>query len=200
MESSHTPSTYRRRTRMKPQPRVESTAPAAPKRKRRNRPRPTPRWLKQPKDGPEGMAQRRCLMVLSVLSGEKPVTDAIAEANISRPLYYLWEERVLKAMVRCLMPGADAEDSTAVSLQEQLAAAEAKVKRLETEKRRAERLLLLTRKLVKPGPMTQGPAGPRRRRGSTKAGLAASTSGATRPATTPSPDTSPTVPTGATPP
>ena len=34
--------------------------------------------------------------MLSVLSGEKPVTDAITEAGISRQLYYQLEEKALQ--------------------------------------------------------------------------------------------------------
>ena len=55
------------------------------------------------------IAQQRCLMVLSVLSGEKPVTDAIAEAGISRGTYYQLETRALSAMLRALGPLASAE-------------------------------------------------------------------------------------------
>ena len=35
-------------------------------------------------------------MILEVLSGEKPVTDAIEQAKISRGHYYQLEERALK--------------------------------------------------------------------------------------------------------
>ena len=59
---------------------------------------------------------------------------------------------------------------------------EAKVKRLEQEKRRAERLLLLTRQMVKPGSVKT--AAGRKRRGSTSAGKKSSiTSRKTSPTT-----------------
>lgn len=117
------------------------------------RARPTPRWLTGRKDLDE-VAQRRCLLVLSVLSGEKPVTAAISELGISRPLYYQLEERALVAMLAALAPGA----STATSPDEltplhRVAVLEEKVKELEQDKRRLERLLFLTKKVLAPGPV-----------------------------------------------
>ncbi len=97
------------------------------------------------------MARRRCLLILSVLSGEKPVSDAIAESGLSRNTYYQLEEKALDAMLTALgpkPPGRKA-DQTA-----EIAALEAKVAKLEEEKRRAERLLLLTRKVVRTGRLT----------------------------------------------
>jgi hypothetical protein len=169
---------------MKSAPRAESTT-AKPRQKRRNRPRPTPKWLKQQAEGPEAVAQRRCLLVLSVLSGEQPVTDAIESTGVSRQLYYQLEEKALKGMLHALGPGSEGNEDLAQSLATQLEAAQARVKQLETEKRRAERLLLLTRKLVRPGPMTVGRGGrPRKYKPrSTKAGRASSTSGLTKNAT-----------------
>jgi hypothetical protein len=85
-------------------------------------------------------------MVLSVLSGEKPVTQAIQEAGISRGTYYQLETRALEAMLLALGPrplGRERQTSTRVW------ELEAKLKRLEQAKRRAERLLQLTRKVVK---------------------------------------------------
>jgi hypothetical protein len=85
-------------------------------------------------------------MVLSVLSGEKPVTDAITEAGISRATYYHLETRALSAMLRALGPGAEETDEG--SPQRQVAKLEKKVKLLEQGKRRAERLLLMTRRVM----------------------------------------------------
>jgi hypothetical protein len=124
-------------------------------------------------DGPEEVAQRRCLLVLSVLSGEQPVTDAIEETGVSRQLYYQLEEKALRAMVRALLPAAEGREELETSLQGQVQALQARVQQLETEKRRAERLLLLTRKLVRPGPVKVGNGG-RRRRASAAAGQSAS--------------------------
>lgn len=135
-------------------------------RKRRRRPRPTPRWLKAPAaDGPEGVAQRRTLLVLSVLSGEVPVTDAVEATGVSRQLYYQLEERALKAMMRALLPSAEGREEVETSLAGQVTALQARVKQLETEKRRAERLLLLTRKLVAPGPVKVAAGRPRKSAG-----------------------------------
>jgi hypothetical protein len=87
-------------------------------------------------------------MVLSVLSGEKPVTDAIQEAEISRATYYHLETRALAAMLRALAPGAEEAEET--SPQRQLLKLEKKVKLLEQGKRRLERLLLMTRRVMGP--------------------------------------------------
>ena len=185
---------------MKSAPRAESTT-AKPKQKRRNRPRPTPKWLKAEAEGPEAVAQRRCLLVLAVLSGEQPVTDAIESTGVSRQLYYQLEERALKGMLQALGPGVETSEVLAESLATQLEAALARVKQLETEKRRAERLLFLTRKLVKPGPVTVGRDGLPRKytRRSTKAGPASSTSGPTKTETAEATTSTPT-PTSAPPP
>jgi hypothetical protein len=183
---------------MKPSPRAESKA-AKPKQKRAHRPRPTPKWLKAPlQDGPEAVAQRRCLLVLSVLSGEQPVTDAIEATGVSRQLYYQLEEKALKAMLRALAPAAENSEAIEASLAAQLNTAQERVKQLEVEKRRTERLLLLTRKLLKPGLVTVGRGGRPRKYGprSTKAGRASSSAGTEKSQTT-SPDTSTAVPTSA---
>ena len=123
------------------------------KRHRRHRPRPTPRWLKQ-KEELDEIAQRRTLMVLEVLSGEKPVTDAIEQAQISRGHYYQLEERALKAILTAMEPGTSPgrpPETTTRILQ-----LEEKVKELEADKRRLERLLSMTRKVLRPGPMKSG--------------------------------------------
>lgn len=141
--------------------------------RRRHRPRPTPSWLLEQQDL-DDIARRRCLMVLSVLSGETPVTDAIASANISRQLYYQLEERALKAMLKALTPGSESAPVTGpdpASLR-RIAELEAKVSHLEQDKRRIDRLLYLTRKVVKTGPLTTGSRGrrPKPRLGSPSAG------------------------------
>jgi hypothetical protein len=88
-------------------------------------------------------------MLLSVLSGEKPVSEAIAQAKISRGAYYQMETRALKAMLGALSPraagraGRGTELSAAKGRIEKL---QAQVRRLEQDKRRTQRLLLLARK------------------------------------------------------
>jgi hypothetical protein len=121
------------------------------KRSRRNRPRPMPKWLKE-REGLEETARRRCLLMLSVLSGEKPVTDAIAEAGMSRGRYYQLEERAIQAMLESMLPTPGPGKPPDQSLK--LAELEKKISRLEQEKRRMERLLFLTRKVVRKGPLT----------------------------------------------
>jgi hypothetical protein len=113
-------------------------------------------------------------MVLAVLSGETPVTDAIASSGISRQLYYQLEERALKAMLKALTPGNETAPITGVdpASVRRIADLEAKVKHLEQDKRRTDRLLYLTRKVVKAGPLTTGGRGrpPKARLVSTDAG------------------------------
>src|SRR5262245_59461793 len=85
-----------------------------PKRNRKMRSRPVPRWLKTSSELDE-IARRRCLMILSVLSGEQPVTQAIEEAKLTRPYYYLLERRAIEAMIRALMPGSESSENEALT-------------------------------------------------------------------------------------
>jgi hypothetical protein len=143
---------------------------------RRKRARPTPRWLKSSTEL-DVIAQRRCLMVLDVLSGAQPVTDAITKAQISRQMYYQLEEKALKAMISALTPGATETGSDPTS-GGRIAALEERLQTMEKEKRRAERLLLLTRKVMGPGTLKTGagrPPGSRNRRSSAGTGRRAST-------------------------
>lgn len=142
-------------------------------RTRKHRARPVPKWIREKQELDE-MARRRCLLILSVLSGEKPVSDAIAESGLSRNTYYQLEERALDAMLAALgptPPGRKPDQSA------ELAALKAKLMRLEEEKRRAERLLLLTRKVVRTGRLTLPGLGRPR---STKGGERPSPSSETR--------------------
>ena len=144
----------------KSRPPASISPPARPDGRRTLRTRPTPSWLLEQQDLDE-MARRRCVLILSVLSGERPVTEAIEEAQINRQTYYQLEEKALRAMLRALTPGAGEAptQSTEGPALRRIAELEAKVSRLEQDKRRSERLLLLTRKLVKPGRMTLGARG-----------------------------------------
>lgn len=144
--------------------------------RRRKRPRPTPSWLMEQKDLDE-IARRRCLMVLRVLSGEQPVTEAIAEAKVSRGTYYKLETAALKAMLAALAPGASLDITAAADgATRKIAELEEKVKKLEQERRRADRLWLLTKKLVKPGALKTAAGRPpgSRNRSSTRSGTSGS--------------------------
>ena len=120
--------------------------------RRKPRPRPTPKWLLHSNEL-EATPRSRCLMVLSVLSGEKPVTEAILEAKISRNTYYKLETRALQAILAAMRPRSlkrsshKAELAAATSRIRQLLM---RVERLEQEKRRLQRLLLLARKSIHP--------------------------------------------------
>lgn len=160
---------------------MKKHAPSAWRRKHRSR--PTPRWLMKGEDL-DRLARARCLMILNVLSGETPVSDAVAAAGISRGTYYQLETRALNGMLRALVPGAKeaSEDSGPVS---QIVALEAKVKRLERAGRRAERLLALTRKVVRGSAVTlSGPRTSSTRRGERRStGSAERSEGAKGPST-----------------
>jgi hypothetical protein len=131
-----------------------------PKQSRKHRPRLLPKWLTS-STHLEAVARSRCLMVLSVLSGEMPVTDAIEQAKISRATYYQLETRALKAMLSAMNPLSSSTDSPGAELSaaswriEQL---QAQVRRLEQERRRGQRLLLLMRKALR-APVTSGHRG-----------------------------------------
>ena len=135
---------------------------------RKHRRRTLPRWLVKTADL-DAIARSRCLLVLSVLSGEKPVTDAIVHARLSRPGYYALETRALQAMLAALNPltGASQDGRTDLTLaSRRIKDLERKVAILEQDKRRAERLLLLTRKTLTRGPspklLTSIPPPPKR--------------------------------------
>lgn len=114
--------------------------------RRKPRPRPTPKWLKDPARM-NAVAHSRCMMVLSVLSGETPVSEAIAQAKISRGTYYQMETRAVKAMLAALNPLNTAKrrappDLSATRIQ----ALVERVRALEQDKRRMKRLMLMARK------------------------------------------------------
>lgn len=130
-------------------------------RRRKGRSRPVPRWLKSSSEL-DAIARSRCLLMLSVLSGELPVTEAIAQSKISRGTYYKMETRALQAMLAALNPlaGPAADGAAGLSLAAaRISELEGKVKGLERDKRRSERLLLLTRKSLR-APLTPGRRGP----------------------------------------
>jgi hypothetical protein len=129
-----------------------------PEARRKHRSRPTPKWLLQRQELDE-VAKRRCLMVLEVLSGRKPVTDVIGDGQMSRATYYKLEERALGAMLRALSPTAGPDGTDGPALAEALtrvAELEGKLAKAEQDRRRSEKLFVMTRKLVKAGPLTSG--------------------------------------------
>lgn len=152
--------------------------------RRKRRIRPVPRWLTGSTEL-DGIAQRRCLMILSVLSGERPVTDVIEELSISRGTYYNLEQRAIEGMLSALVPGASSEMSEASSAipAKRIAELEEKVGKLEQAKRRLERMLFVTRQVIGPGAVTQGVGRPKKTaasRRSTRAGRSASSGSATK--------------------
>lgn len=139
-------------------------------RRRKPRSRVTPRWLMKRPDL-DMVARNRVLMVIAVLSGEKPVTTAVEEAGISRGFYYQLETKALNAMLLALAPGGDSDPSpSAMGLTQRVRDLEQKLERAEQEKRRAERLLFVTRKLVGPQSIKTHRGRPRKDAASTKAG------------------------------
>ena len=110
----------------------------------------------------DAMAKRRCLMLLSVLSGQTTISQAIKDAQISSGTYYQLETRALTAMLEALAPAVTTEDGQERS--RSFSSLQARVKHLEQEKRRLERLLAMTTKIVKPGPMKTAMGRPMKRR------------------------------------
>ena len=136
------------------------------RKKRKPRTRTTPKTLLEAKSDEYEMGKRRCLMILSVLSGDKSVTEAIEEAKIPRPTYYHLESKALDAMLHALSPQGDGHKTEMERMTHQLQELEDKLAQLQKDKRRYERLLLLTRKVVKAGPMTTGKRRRRRKKSS----------------------------------
>jgi hypothetical protein len=138
-------------------------------------------------------AKRRVLMILSVLSGEKAVTEVIAEHRISRPTYYQQETKALKAMLEALTPGQNGSRklSKVDELTRQVEQLQAKLEAAERRERRTQRLLHMTRKMVKPGKVTTGKKRKSRRRSSKTTGSKSSTTCEKRPTskTKPGPST-----------
>jgi len=153
---------------MSPRPRIESARPPSSKKrrtqaKRKNRPRPMPKMIE--KSDKDDIAKRRTVMILDVLSGRTPVSEAIEKASISRGTYYQLESKALMAMLDALAPG-ETKTGPSPSMSKALTAAEDKADRLEQDKRRLERLLAMTTQVLK-GPMTTK-AGRRRRKKNSK--------------------------------
>jgi TolA-binding protein len=127
--------------------RVDGSPAAGVKRLQRHR-RTThnlPLWLMQPSEQ-QAIAQRRTLMILSVLSGQKSVQEVIEEERVSRTFYYQLEDRGLEGMMRALSPrieGVTSEHRELTQAREQLRHLNERVKSLTQRKRSAERLLRL---------------------------------------------------------
>ena len=133
--------------------RTTTTTDSKADRRREPRSRGMPRWLTGRTDLDQ-VAQRRTMLILSVLSGHTPVTTAIAEHGISRPLYYQLETKGLVGMMRALIPGANAAASPGdATPMRQVVELEERVARLERENRRLERLLFFAKKVLPSGPV-----------------------------------------------
>jgi hypothetical protein len=167
--------------------RTARTDSAQQQRKRRSR--PTPRWLSKKTDL-DVVARNRVMMVLAVLSGEKPVTSAVEEAGISRGFYYQLETKAINAMLLALAPGGDGHPSPdATGLTQRIRDLEDKLAKAEQEKRRSDRLLFVTRKLAGPTTIKTNRGRPRKAADSTKAGPKPSRFSATTKQTKPAPST-----------
>jgi DNA repair exonuclease SbcCD ATPase subunit len=104
-----------------------------------------PLWLMQPAEQ-QAIAQKRTLMILSVLSGQKSVQEAIEADQVSRALYYQLEDRGLQGMLKALSPrieGVRSDQRELAEARTQIEALTERVKSLTQRKRSAERLLRL---------------------------------------------------------
>lgn len=122
----------------------------------KHQPHALPKWF-QSSTQLQAVARSRCLMVLSVLSGERSVSDAVAQAKISHNMYYQMEKRALNAILVALHPHSRWAQQSA--LKERIKQLEAQLKRLGQQKRRSQRLLLLMRKSTR-APVSRGLRGP----------------------------------------
>jgi hypothetical protein len=123
-------------------------SPAEPVRKPQRHRRTShnlPLWLMQPAEQ-QAIAQRRTLMILSVLAGQKSVQEVIEQERVSRALYYQLEDRGLQGMLKALSPrieGVTSEHRELMQAREQVRTLSERVKSLTQRKRSAERLLRL---------------------------------------------------------
>jgi hypothetical protein len=122
--------------------------------RRKTRSRPMPKLLTGDADALDELAKRRCLMVLSVLSGQRPVSDVIEEAQLSRQTYYQLEIRAIQGMLRELGTSHGSVEAQMAHLQADNTVLKKELAKLQTANRRLEHLLLVTRKVLKSGPMT----------------------------------------------
>lgn len=124
-------------------------------------------------------------MILSVLSGERPVSDVLEEQGISRGTYYNMEQRALEAMLAALIPLTPGEtsDLPSASPAKRIVELEAKVAKLERDKRRHDRLLFLTKSVMQSGSVKSAAGRPTKKKtkssssrsSSTRTGRSAST-------------------------
>jgi hypothetical protein len=94
----------------------------------------------------QAIAQRRCLMILAVLAGQKSVQEVIEEEHVSRTFYYQLEDRGLAGMMKALSPrveGVRSEHRELSQAREQIRTLTERMKSLTQRKRSAERLLRL---------------------------------------------------------
>jgi hypothetical protein len=127
--------------------RADGTATEGAKRLQRHRRthHNLPLWLMQPAEQ-QAIAQRRTLMILSVLAGQKSVQEVIEEERVSRTFYYQLEDRGLAGMLKALSPrieGVTSEHQELTQAREQVRLLSERVKALTQRKRSAERLLRL---------------------------------------------------------
>ena len=89
-------------------------------------------------------AKKRAWMVLSVLSGQMGVSEAVREEKLSPSRYYQLETKALKGMVYALSPE---EGQARGTMQERLERAQRKLAKLEEEQARQRQLLRMARKM-----------------------------------------------------
>lgn len=123
-----------------------------------------PLWLMQPAEQ-QAIAQRRTLMILSVLAGQKSVQEVIEQERVSRTFYYQLEDRGLQGMLKALSPrieGVTSEHQELAQARAQIRALREREKGLMQRKRSAERLLRLLIKSNRARVTTQRRGRPRK--------------------------------------
>lgn len=107
-------------------------------------------------------AKKRAWMVLSVLSGQVGVSEAVREEKISPSRYYQLETKALKGMVYALSPE---EGQARGTMQERLERAQRKLAKLEEEQARQRQLLRMARKMWGTGSLGTASQGTKLQRG-----------------------------------
>lgn len=108
----------------------------------------TPKSLARVNPG-SAVAHEQCLMILSVLSGQRTVSEVIEAAKMPRNVYYRMEDRALAGMMAGLDPAQSSVHSDSFELRHarrEIRVLTAQVKSLTQRKRAAERLLRMVLK------------------------------------------------------
>lgn len=118
----------------------------------------------------DAAAKAKVALVLEVLSGEKPISQACRETGVNMLAYYKLEERMLRAMLAVAQMPPGRRSTRNPAAEASFLAAE--TEDLRQEHRRIRSLLRVSRKLLAFGQARARKGGPGRPKGSGKKALA----------------------------